>query len=287
MKINKTSRLIIIIIIIGLLLATIAFSFLYATHWSQTNFQVEYHDVTSAQLPDDFDNTGVMFLSDLEYGTFFKKDRLDILQNKLSTLSADIIIFGGDLFDSNYTITETDIQDVTDFLKQLQAPLGKFAILGDFDIESSTRKTIVEQILFDADFEVLDQKTVLKVHNGTNSFINLVGIDYDPQLTDITGRFSTVIDSSFTMALIHGAAFNELLPINLCDITLCGHTHNFQLTVPGLGGYRIYPQTGSYKVGLTSTATTSLYLSSGLGETYTDARLFSDPSILFIRLKAK
>lgn len=55
--------------------------------------------------------------------------------DKLNTTGADVVIFGGDMF-SNPQTKAPDSQmskDLTTILKSIDAPLGKFAVLGDED----------------------------------------------------------------------------------------------------------------------------------------------------------
>ncbi len=286
MKNPVIRKTVICIAVILFLLGAIGGSYFYATRWSQKHFTVDYQTAGSFQIPLAFDNVSIMFLSDLEYGSFFDSSRLSILQQQISQLSSDIVIFGGDLFDEGYAVSQQDIDTVTAFLKGLSAPGGKFAILGDFDTADSQRQSLVTAILADADFELLKYGAPLKIHNGTSAYINLIGFSYNPELTDTTAAFSSVLDSSYTIAVIHGAKLADTFPLNRCDLTLSGHSHHLQINFPGLGSYKTSAASGSYKLGMQTTATTTLYLSSGLGETAVDARLFSKPSLLFLRLTA-
>ena len=274
------------ITVILFLLGIIGGSYLYATSWSQKHFTVDYQTASSSQIPLAFDNVSIIFMSDLEYGTFFDNSRLQILQQQISQLSSDIVIFGGDLFDQGYEVSQQDIETVTAFLKGISAPGGKFAILGDFDTADSQRQSLVTSIYADADFELLEYGAPLKIHNGTSAYINLIGFSYNPDLADTTAAFGSILDSSYTIAVIHGAKLADTFPLNLCDLTLSGHSHHLQINFPGLGSYKTSSSSGSYKLGMQTTATTTLYLSSGLGETAIDARWFSKPSLLFMRLTA-
>mgnify|MGYP001197141604 CR=1 FL=1 len=284
---NKGLRhTIIAIIVILVILTAVAGNYLYATRWSQGNFKVDYQTVDDTQIPDDFDNVSMMFFSDLEFGSLFDAKRLDGFSQAISGLAPDIVVFGGDMFDQGYDIQPDDITAVTSALKAITAPLGKFAILGDFDQSDEKRQTVVKSILLASDFELLGTKP-LKLHNGTSAFIELVGISYDAGLTDASPLFADVQASSYVITAIHGPALADALPLNISDLTLSGHAHHMQVNIPGLGAYTHFPLTASYGLGRTATGRTLLYLSHGIGETNVDARWFCDPSVLFFRFNKK
>ena len=124
-------KLIIITVLFLLIAALIGYISYDSRHGSLTSFTISYHSLESDKLPKSFNDVSVMFLSDIEYGTYFNSDRLKKLESRLKNTACDIVIFGGDLFDRNYALNSDDIETITAFLKGISAPLGKFAILGD------------------------------------------------------------------------------------------------------------------------------------------------------------
>lgn len=275
-------KIFILIALLAAVIGTIGYYAYNSTHGALTDFTVSYHSLESSQIPKSFDDTSVMFISDLEYGTFFNQARLEKLQSKMETLDNDIVIFGGDLFDRNYIINSDDIEKITVFLKNIKAPLGKFAILGDFDISNMERQQTIEQILFNADFELLKQDT-LHIYNNSGSFITLTGISYSSE--EISDRFISLTDGAFNIAVIHGAKMFDNFPNDMLDLTLCGHSHHVQIDYPFFGAYQQYNMTGKYKAGSYTSGQSLLYVSRGIGTTNVDRRLFSSPEIVVFRLK--
>ena len=104
------------------------------------NFKVSYLEETSEKIPSNFNNVKILFLTDIEYGYLFNEQHLANLKKTINNLDIDIVLFGGDLFDKNYPPVSSDVDILTDLLFSIDAPLGKFAILGDFDYSSETRK---------------------------------------------------------------------------------------------------------------------------------------------------
>ncbi|MBQ1826712.1 MAG: metallophosphoesterase [Erysipelotrichaceae bacterium] len=278
-------KIIIISVLFLILISLIGYIAFNSTHGALTSFTISYRSLESNKLPKSFNDTSVMFLSDIEYGTYFGEERLKKLENRLKNVSCDIIIFGGDLFDRNYAINPEDIGTVTAFLKGLSASLGKFAILGDFDINDPQKEAVIRQILYDGDFELLDQQT-FHLHNKSEAFITLTGISYTSS-ESIADYFLPVSESTLNLAVIHGAKLYDSFPNNLIDLTLCGHSHHVQVDYPFFGAYQQYNMTGSYKAGSYNSGQSLLYVSRGIGTTNVDRRLFSSPEIVIFRLKSK
>ena len=73
---NK-KKLILSLAVVLLILLTGVLSYLNGKYVNPTDFQIKNITYNDSHLPESFDDVTVMFISDLEYGTFFNKDRLD------------------------------------------------------------------------------------------------------------------------------------------------------------------------------------------------------------------
>ena len=282
---NKKKLILILAIVAGMLL-TGFLSYLNAKYINPSDYKVRNITVSDSHLPDSFDGFTVMFISDLEYGTYFTKDRLDRFINKIDNCEADVVIFGGDLFDKDYNPVSNDITALRSALKSIDAPKGKFAILGDFDYVTEQRSALVRKLLFDAEFEMLQDNNI-KLHNATSETMNLVGFNYTEGALDVTQSFTDITNDSYTITVVHGALFAESLPSQLSDLTLSGHSHHSQLNLPFVINYNLYPNTGTYGPGKYNLKNNLLYVSNGVGTTTDDIRIFSDPEVLFITFRKK
>lgn len=272
--------------VIGLLLllfGSVFFIYYDSCHWALTDYEINYYDIESEKVPDSFNDVSIMLLSDIEFGSFFNADRLDKLSEKLSNVNCDIVLFSGDLFDSLYIVNGEDITAVTAFLKRINCKLGKFAILGDFDMVDSEREAVVRSILFNADFEIIDNSSI-SLYNDSYQYITLSAMNYSTEdySTNIMHQLNT---DTFNLALIHGSRTFESFPNDLIDLTLCGHSHHMQVNYPIFGSYRSFENNGNYKNGKHQFGSSILYISNGIGTTGIDYRLFSDPEIAVFRLK--
>ena len=219
---NK-KKLILSLAVVLLILLTGVLSYLNGKYVNPTDFQIKNITYNDSHLPESFDDVTVMFISDLEYGTFFNKDRLDAFVDKINKVQADIVIFGGDMFDRDYSPVSQDISNLRTALKSIDAPLGKFAVLGDFDYTSEQRAALVRKLLYDAEFEMLQDNTIT-LHNGTSEVIYLAGFDYKDSSIDSSLAYSNISNDSFVITVIHGAKLAENLPNQISDVTLSGHS---------------------------------------------------------------
>ena len=225
-----------------------------------------------------------MFISDLEYGTYFTKDRLERFIDKINSCEADVVIFGGDLFDKDYNPVSNDITALRTALKSIEAPKGKFAILGDFDYVTEQRSALVRKLLYDAEYELLQDNNIT-LHNATSETINLIGFNYTEGTLVTDQAFANITNDAYTITVVHGALFAESLPNQLSDLTLSGHSHHSQINLPFFINYNLYPNTGTYGPGKYNLKNTMLYVSNGVGTTTDDFRIFSDPEVLFFKLQ--
>ena len=280
----KKKKIIVILSIIFIILASCLFTYLNGKYINPTDFKVTYLDIEDELIPDSFKEKNIIFISDLEYGSFFDEQRLNKFIDQINKLHADIVIFGGDLFDKQFVPMSEDVQLLTEKLKSIKADMGKFAILGDFDQMTGERASLVNKILYDSDFEMLDGNAIT-LHYGTNEFINLVGINFTSNVPDLNSSFNNIQPESYTITVVHGARMINYLPVNISDLTLSGHSHHVQVNLPFIVDYESYPMTGNYSHGKFNTSKTMLYVTNGIGTTKNDLRIFSDPEIVYIIFK--
>ena len=104
--------------------------FLYGVTWGKFAYRTEYVQVPIPGLSKEFEGLRVVQLSDAHLGSFIHTPQpvLDAL-NGIQDLQPDLILFTGDLVNSHADEAEPWIQAFS----SLQAPLGKFSIMGNHD----------------------------------------------------------------------------------------------------------------------------------------------------------
>lgn len=285
--IKKLLKTVSVLLIIALVLAGI---FFYSIFVSVENLSVSYHTIQSDKIPVDMNDIQVAFITDLEYNHFMDKERLTKMIDKINEVKPDIVLFGGDIFDLPLTYVPNDAtkQEVSQLLKTIQAPLGKFAVLGEQDNVDKNVRSMVIDILKTSDFELLNNRAI-RLRNGSQASITLIGLDSLIGGTiDINNAFSNVNQEEFNILITHCPDTIQLeeLPQGNIDLMFAGHSHGSQIYIPLLGALSSDEGAKKYNHGKHTVNQTVLHVSNGMGTTAMDMRLFSPPQMLVYRLRS-
>lgn len=254
-----------------------------STKWSIYRLKSVYRTISSTSIPTSFDDVTMVFFSDLHaFGYFSLADTQKII-NKINALSPDIIVFGGDLIDvsASGTLTEDEINQLTNQLASLKAPLGKFAVSGLQDIDQSS---MLNDIYANSDFELL-QDSGIKLHNNSSESINLIGL-MPFKLGSILNEnaFDSVAATEFTITVCATPGVVESLPADKTNWLLSGSTHGGQINLPFIGPLYKTGET-HYLSGRYTVGTTNLIVSNGTSTSEFNARFLRDPDIQYLRFE--
>ena len=187
---------------------------------------------------------------------------------------------------SNNVLGATEIDYLTNQLASLNAPLGKFAVLGNHDLESYDSMILISQILEDANFEIITNENI-KIHNQSSSFINLVGIDSMANgQPDINSSYANIAASNFTFSLCHTPDIFDEIPKDLNDILVAGHSHGGQIYIPLFGTFYTPYGAQKYIKGIHTIDGAVLDITNGVGTTKQDVRLFAPAEVVYYTLKS-
>lgn len=286
--IKKLVKILSVLVLMALVVAGI---FFYSIYVSVDRVNLSYHTIASPKIPEDMNDLKIAFISDIKYNEFMDKDRLNKMISHLNATGADIVLFAGDMFSQPETrVPDSQMsEDITAILKSIDAPLGKFAILGDEDLVNDQTKTIVSQILYDSDFEILSD-TSIRLRNKSNTSITLIGLNNllngDPQPEKAMKKVS---EEEFNILMTHCPDIVQTSGINMeyLDLVLAGHSLGGQIYIPILGPLHSVEGATTYNHGSYDINGTPLYVSNGLGTTGIDMRLMAPPQILIFRLEHK
>lgn len=276
-------KILLILCILCLMAGAMAYDAFYA---APKRFTPRYETLSSEAIPAQLDDVTILFFSDLDYNRFMNSERLEKLVTAVNNLSPDVIIFGGDLFDADTgPVSEQTIQDVTDGLRRMEAPLGKFAVFGDTDHMNDTMLGFARRILYDADFELLDNTSIPLRNTGSQS-ITLVGIDNGLNGNLSTRRaYANVSPGTYAITVCHTPDTADRVPPDLTDYFLAGHSHGGQIFY-GFGAYYMPEQAVNYLRGKhTISGAFTLDISSGVGTTGEDVRFLANAEVVLYRLK--
>lgn len=219
-------------------------------------------------------------ISDMHIGygkTDLKKvERIVILMN---AQRPDLIVLLGDFDAQGISDSKIAPASISSSLKKLKAPYGVIAILGNHDYEPAG---IVKKILLDSHITVLENES--KYIYPKKQKVRIVGLKdlwhFHPDPATIIGKSDKNIP---TIVLEHNPDLFAQMPA-LVSLTLSGHTHGGEITLPFFGSPTVPSEFGQrYRKGYIVENNKHLFVTSGIG-TLSGARFFNAPEIIILKL---
>jgi uncharacterized protein len=255
-------------------------------YFSIRRFDILVQEVVFEKTHDDLKELKIVFISDLHFGFSINENNFNDVINWVNKLDADVILFGGDLFNHPSTLLP-DLamqQIVSNGLSRMNANIAKIAVLGNHDHESALTSTMTTQVLQDGGFYVLiNQMQRLEIGSGA---LQVVGID-----SSILGKpnieqsLALVNEDELVIVLTHTPDIALRLPSQKVDWQLSGHSHGGQIALPWIGPIFTPPDARVYTHGKYDVNNIRLDVTNGIGTTGIKARFFANPSIHLFILK--
>lgn len=232
-------------------------------------------------------------LSDFHVGPYKKEPYLRRVVATTMAQHPDIVfILGDNIFDDISYIKYLSP------LKDLKAPLGVFAVLGNHDYGEigylrgetmETRARAVRETLENFDIKVLINQGT-KVQAGGKDFY-LLGLDEiwtgRASLPKALKNLETIEAPHPSILLAHNADIVREAEKYGIDLVVAGHTHGGQIRLPLIGSVPKIPHRlgNKYDRGLFSFGKTRLFITSGVGESGPRARLFVPPEVAMLEIQ--
>lgn len=250
---------------------------------------IRFETLTSTAIGENLNDITIVFFSDLHYNNFITEERTLNIINKINELHPDIVLFGGDLIDhpSENILDQTEYDFIIEQLSNIEAPLGKYAVVGNHDAESENTLAQFRDIMRISDFEVLINQAI-QIRNGGQDYFNLIGIDTMANGTpNIDASYQNISPLAYTVALSHTPDLFDSVPKDLTNYMLSGHSHGGQIYIPLVGSF--YKPYGAeyYFRGKHTVSNTTLDITNGVGTTKEDVRLFAPAEIVHYTLKTE
>ena len=246
-------KLVILIGILFLCVSTLAGSLYMASQVNPNQLHVRYQTIRDETIGKDAGILSIVYFTDLQYGTFQDTKRTENLISTIEDLDPSIVIFGGDLYDDAFVPTPESNQTLIDFFNRIDAPYGKFSVLGEKDIDE-THSQSVRDIYAQTGFEILENKQV-QIANA----ITLCGLSPSADVSVV----------------------NDALTKDQVSLALAGNSHGTQITYPLVGGYRQVEGSKTLNRAQGASVPFSVIISAGVGNTRVDARFNADPEIYY------
>ncbi|MFC1714784.1 metallophosphoesterase [Candidatus Poribacteria bacterium] len=270
-KARKSLKTALIISLIGAVI--LAYTFI-EPYWIETKI----YDI-KGDIPNEFNNYKIVFLSDIHHGPYFSKDRVKKVVDKANKMDADLIILGGDYVHRNRKYIAPCFEE----LKNLKAKDGIYAVLGNHDHWEGKELSI--QAIIGSDIRYIDNDAQWIYKNGSKIKIGGVG-DYFEDKQIIGPTINDVSKEDFVILVSHNPDYVEDIKNDKIDLVLSGHTHGGQITLFGLWAPIIPSKYGQkYRTGIVNTEYTKVMVSNGIGTITPPVRFFARPQINQIILK--
>jgi len=255
----------IIIIIISLI-------FLYGKYIEINNFKTNSYTIKNDNIPESFKELKIVHFSDILYGEKTNKRLLDKLSKEINSIEADVIIFSGDLLKKDEKYNQKDYKFLKDYLKNLDANLYKYAVIGDND---ETHLEEYKDILYESDFVLLDNESTLLFYKDLIP-INIIGLT---NIENVSELLISEIEYSYTLAITHKPDYLEELSNYEINTILSGHSLGGIVNIPYYGGIIKTEGAKTYINNSYELNNTELFISNGIGFNNFNFRLLNTPSI--------
>ena len=272
-------RLLVVISILTAFMVFVASSLFMAFMINPDQLYVRYQSVEDTKISQDIGVVSMVYFTDVQYGKFQDDARMEKLIHTIQDLDPGIVIFGGDLYDDAYTPSEESNQKLIQYFNQIEAPLGKFCVLGEKD-QDETKAQSVQSILNNSGFEILSNTSVRLLN-----CIRLTGLTTTPDYSVLSANAAqeyNIVVSHYPDVLL-----DQSLQSTAISLALAGHAHGTQLTYPWIGAYRSVEGATSLNRAQSVSLPFETILSAGVGCTKVDARLNADPEIHYFLFSHK
>lgn len=277
---KKFIRFILIILLI------ISTTIIYARYGGTNGLITKEYKIETKNIDNSFDGIKVIHFSDLHYLRIINKERLEQIVEEINLINPDIVIFTGDLIDKDYTASEKDKEDLIEELSSIRAKYGKYSIIGNHDHINNS--DILNEIYTNSNF-ILLQNSYDIIYGKDNDKLFIGGLDtYSYNKADIDKVMNYFNDNeniNYKIILVHEPDYTDIIlnKYNV-DLILSGHSHNGQVNIPYIKNLFLPYGSREYYNNYYKINNTDLYVSSGIGESRLNFRLFNKPSINFYRI---
>jgi len=250
---------------------------LFEPYWIEEKVTV----FVDEDIPASFNNTKIVFISDIHHGPFFSRSRVERLVKRINRMNPDLILLGGDYVhrDSKY------IEPFFEEAKKFKARLGVFGVLGNHDHWEGA--SLTQRWMREAGIKVLDNTAYWIEQDGVRIKLGGIG-DYFVDHYTVKPTIKDVTVADFVILVSYNPDFAEELDTDKIDLMLSGHTHGGQVTLFGWWAPIIPSRHGQkYRTGLVATPNTKVLISNGIGTVTPPVRFFARPQINIIVLQNK
>lgn len=267
--------------IIGFLLMFVTILITYGFTLGIKGLIVKEYSVIDKDLPNSFYGLKVVHFSDLHYGRIINKDNIESVIDKINGLDGDIVVFTGDLVDRDRQVNTENKNILIENLSQIKSTYGNYFVGGNHDKVNKSFYEIMENSNF------INLETKLETIYKDESSISLLGMKSNINTKFDSSYLDEYVLSKYNIFLMHEPDNMKNIKEKNYDLLLAGHSHNGQVRLPIIGSIITPEGAKAYSNEYYKVNNSNLFISSGIGTSVLDIRLFNKPSINLYRLVNK
>jgi predicted MPP superfamily phosphohydrolase len=229
-------------------------------------------------LPRPFAGKTVALLADIHHGRHTGLAYVRRMVQMTNGAAPDLIALVGDYVhgDARY------IAPCFEALRELRAPLGVYAVLGNHDRWANGLQT--RQAIAAAGITNLTNTGVWVQVDGARMRVAGVG-DLWTESQDLAAALGDTAPNETCLLLCHNPDYTEGITDPRVGLVLSGHTHGGQVQCPWVGAFITPSRYGlKYLEGLVRTPYTQVYISRGIGTIWPPMRFLCRPEIVLLTL---
>ncbi len=237
--------------------------------------------------PQRLDGFTIAVISDFHYDPVFSVHPLRAAIPMVAALNPDLIALTGDF------VTVPNFGDpaqgalaadpCAELLRQLSAPCGVWAILGNHDYHTDAE--YVTHALVSRGIPVLANRSEPIERDGARFWLTGLN-DALSHTADLPGALKLVSPQEAVILLVHEPDFADQAAHHPVDLQLSGHTHGGQVRLPLLPPLYLPEMGHKYVWGTYQVGPLPLYTNAGLGTVGVAARLNCPPEITLLTLNS-
>ena len=229
----------------------------------------------------------IALLSDFHYEPYFSVHPLRASIGMVKDLHPDLIVLTGDFVSEpflhrNHVHAASAAGPCAQLLRQMQAPFGLWAVLGNHDIV--TDPNVVADAVRGQGIRVLINQSVPIEGNGGRFWLGGVN-DALERKADLQATLQGIPADECMVLLAHEPDYADHVARYPVDLQLSGHTHGGQVRLPFIGATYLPPMGRKYVSGLYKMRGLTLYTNRGLGTVNLPVRMNCPPEITFLTLR--
>jgi uncharacterized protein len=243
--------------------------------------------ITLARWPERLDGFTIALISDFHYDPYFSEHPIHSAVAMVNTLQPDLIALTGD-FVSLPLLTKRDAsaarvaEPCAQILKQMHAPHGMWAVLGNHDFFSDPER--ITEALTAHGIRVLANQSVPVEAKGARFWLSGVN-DVLSHTADLRATLAGVAGGEATILLAHEPDYADHAMRFPVDLQLSGHSHGGQVRVPFMPPLYLPELARKYVYGLRRVGEITLYTNPGLGTVGIPVRFNCPPEITLLTLR--